>query len=179
MEFQGFSFSVLSLSASAFFGTFWALFFNFFNYFLWLRITDEGSIPEMRIWSILLIKSDLKWCIHLKLHSHQTADQPPTNADQFLWLGRVWSGKNYPLWLKSVSIPDQRPLYPRCIPDAPTLKSRSSRPTPVLPADQSPLCTTNLRPIPDTTTLTTLNIGPTPDLISIPGKWIIQSSVRA
>ena len=24
-----------------------------------------GSIPEMRIWSILLIKSDLKWCIHL------------------------------------------------------------------------------------------------------------------
>ena len=28
-------------------------------YFLvWLRITDEGSVPEMRIWSILLIKSD-------------------------------------------------------------------------------------------------------------------------
>ena len=23
------------------------------------------SVPEMRIWSILLIKSDLKWCIHL------------------------------------------------------------------------------------------------------------------
>ena len=35
-----------------------------FNYFVWLRITDEGSIPKMRIWSILLIKSDLKWCIH-------------------------------------------------------------------------------------------------------------------
>ena len=33
--------------------------------FVWLRITDEGSLPEMRIWSILLIKSDLKWCIHL------------------------------------------------------------------------------------------------------------------
>ena len=30
-----------------------------------LRITDEGSVPEMRIWSILLIKSVLKWCIHL------------------------------------------------------------------------------------------------------------------
>ena len=30
-----------------------------------LRITDEGSVPEMRIWSILLIKSDLKWCTHL------------------------------------------------------------------------------------------------------------------
>ena len=23
---------------------------------IWLRITDEGSVPEMRIWSILLIK---------------------------------------------------------------------------------------------------------------------------
>ena len=31
----------------------------------WLRITDEGSLPEMRIWSILLIISDLKWCIYL------------------------------------------------------------------------------------------------------------------
>ena len=44
---------------------FWAYIFNFLNYFLWLRITDEGSVPEMRILSILLIKSDLKWCIHL------------------------------------------------------------------------------------------------------------------
>ena len=26
----------------------------------WLRITDHGSVPEMRIWSILLIKSDLR-----------------------------------------------------------------------------------------------------------------------
>ena len=39
--------------------------FNFWNYSVWLRITDEGSVPEMRIWSILLIKSDLKWCTHL------------------------------------------------------------------------------------------------------------------
>ena len=28
-------------------------------------MTNEGSVPEMDIWSILLIKSDLKWCIHL------------------------------------------------------------------------------------------------------------------
>ena len=35
------------------------------NHFVWRRITDEGSLPEMRIWSILLIKSELKWCIHL------------------------------------------------------------------------------------------------------------------
>ena len=34
--------------------------------FNWLvRITDEGSVPEIRVWSILLKKSDLKWCIHL------------------------------------------------------------------------------------------------------------------
>ena len=46
-----------------------ALFGHYFSTFfiqhVWLRITEEGSVPEMRIWSILLIKSDLKWCIHL------------------------------------------------------------------------------------------------------------------
>ena len=49
------------------FGDIWASLFNlnFLNYFVWLRITDEGSVPELRIWSILLIKSDIKWCIHL------------------------------------------------------------------------------------------------------------------
>ena len=39
--------------------------FQRLNYFVWLRITDKGLLPEIRIWSILLIKSDLKWCIHL------------------------------------------------------------------------------------------------------------------
>ena len=34
--------------------------FNFWNNFVWLRINDEGSLPEMRIWSILLIKSVFK-----------------------------------------------------------------------------------------------------------------------
>ena len=101
-------------------------------------------------------------------YSHQTADQPRPMSTNFYGLVGYDRVKNNPLWMKSVSIPDQHPLYPRCIPDAPTLKSRSSRPTPVHPADQSPLCTTNPRPIPDTTTLTTLNIGPTPDLISTP-----------
>ena len=33
--------------------------FNFSNYFVWPRNTDEFSVPEMRIWSILLIESDL------------------------------------------------------------------------------------------------------------------------
>ena len=53
-----------SLLASASYCTFVTSLFNFFNYFVWLRITDEGSVPEMCIWSILLMKSDLKWCIH-------------------------------------------------------------------------------------------------------------------
>ena len=113
------------------------------------------------------------------IHTRQpTNPRPmPTNFYGLVGYDRV---KNYPLWLKSVSIPDQRPLYPRWIPDAPTLKSRSSRPTTVLPTDKSPFWTTNPRPIPDTTTLTTLNIGPTPDLISTPGlKLIIQANVRA
>ena len=30
------------------------------HYNLWLRITGEGSVPEMRIWSMSLILSDLK-----------------------------------------------------------------------------------------------------------------------
>ena len=38
--------------------------FQLLNYFVWRRITDEGSASDMRIWSILLIKTDLKWCIH-------------------------------------------------------------------------------------------------------------------
>ena len=27
--------------------------FQILSYFVWPRITDEGSVPEMRIWSIL------------------------------------------------------------------------------------------------------------------------------
>ena len=34
--------------------------FQLFKLTLWLRITDEGSVPEMRIWSMSLILSDLK-----------------------------------------------------------------------------------------------------------------------
>ena len=32
---------------------FWGITFQLWNYFIWLRITDEDSVPEMRIWSIL------------------------------------------------------------------------------------------------------------------------------
>ena len=42
-----------SHSLCIFISAFITYFFYLFNYFLWLRITDEGSIPEIRIWSIL------------------------------------------------------------------------------------------------------------------------------
>ena len=129
----------------------------------------SGEHPVIQIKGILLFMSNLfqcKWYYNYAfsyIHTRQ-----PTN--QLLWPGRV---KNYPLWLKSVSIPDQPLLYPWCthaqIPLFPTY--------PVLPAAQSQLCTTNPRPIPD---VTTLNIGPTPDLISTLGlKWIIQANVMS
>ena len=35
-----------------------------FNLIVSLRITDEGSVPEMCIWSIMVFKSDLKCCIY-------------------------------------------------------------------------------------------------------------------
>ena len=50
------NFQTESLLASACFGTSLS---NFLNFFVWVRITAEGSVPEIRIWSILLIKSDL------------------------------------------------------------------------------------------------------------------------
>ena len=31
---------------------------NFLNFIVWLKVTDEGSVPELRIWFMLLIKSD-------------------------------------------------------------------------------------------------------------------------
>ena len=50
----------------SFFWHFWDITFQLLKLPpFWLWITDEGSVPEMRIWSILLIQSDLKWCIHL------------------------------------------------------------------------------------------------------------------
>ena len=43
------------------FSLFWhflVITFQLFILHVWLRITDEGSVPEMRIWSISLIYSD-------------------------------------------------------------------------------------------------------------------------
>ena len=43
------------------FSLFWhflGITFQLFILHVWLRINDEGSVPEMRIWSISLIYSD-------------------------------------------------------------------------------------------------------------------------
>ena len=55
--------------ASASFWHFLAIIFTLRNHLIWLRMTDDPGIwlPEMRIWSILLIWSNLKWCIHLSI----------------------------------------------------------------------------------------------------------------
>ena len=49
-----------SLLASVCFGTLMISLFNFFSYFVCLRTTDDDSVLEMRIWSILL--SLLSYC---------------------------------------------------------------------------------------------------------------------
>ena len=48
-----------------FFFALWGITSQLWNYFVWLRITIEDSVPEMRIWYMLLIKSDLNCCIDL------------------------------------------------------------------------------------------------------------------
>ena len=41
--------------------------FQPFKLLVWPRIIDKGSLPDMRIWSILLhvLRSDLKWWTHI------------------------------------------------------------------------------------------------------------------
>ena len=67
-----------------------------------------------------------------KLHSHQTANQPPTNAVQFLWLGLVWSGKKLPALIEERIYPRSTPavsaLYPWCIHAQISLFPNYSRP---------------------------------------------------
>ena len=126
-------------------------------------IADPSIFPERERAGVGRVSGVNGPLSYINIHTRRPTN-PRSFPTNFYGLVGYDREKNYPLLLKSVPIPDQPPLYPRCIPDAPTLKSRSSRPTPVLPADQSPLCTTNPRHIPDVTTLTTLNIGPTPDL---------------
>ena len=87
------------------------LFTFYILHFVWLKITDEGLVPEMRIWSILLIKSDIKWCIHLsrsfflyfnyfgECHCWWTWESPRAHVAKFygrLRLSRsVWEHQNF------------------------------------------------------------------------------------
>ena len=85
--------------------------FYFWNHFIWRRITDEGLLPEMRIWSILLIISDLKWCLHLsrsllifqllgECHCWWTSESPRAHVGKFYGRLRlirsVWEHQNFP-----------------------------------------------------------------------------------
>ena len=91
----------------------------------WHQTADQPTTNQQTRNPVLLSKQVILSYIHTR---QPTNPRPmPTNFYGLVGYDRV---KNYPLWLKSVSIPDPHPLYPRFIPDAPTLKSRSSRPTP-------------------------------------------------
>ena len=75
--------------------------FVLLNYIFWLRITDEGPLPEMRIWSILLFKSDLKYCIHLSRSLFFNSWSGPSIGQ-----GQTWESPedfSYPHFIKSQS----------------------------------------------------------------------------
>ena len=74
---------------------------QFLNYLVLHRITGEGLLPEMRIWSILLIQSYFKWCIHLsrslffifqllcECHCRWTRESPKAHVARFYDLLRL------------------------------------------------------------------------------------------
>ena len=63
---------------------------NVWNHFVWLRITDEGSLTEMRILSILLIKSVWKCCIRLFSFSH-SADNGFLGFSPWVQRRKIWN----------------------------------------------------------------------------------------
>ena len=101
--------------------------------------------PEMLYLYQTRVSHDSSRIYQLKLHSHQTPDQPPLIPDQFLWLGRVWSGKKLPALIEERIYPRSTPavsaLYPWCthaqIPLFPTYTRPSGWPIPAL-YDQPP-----------------------------------------
>ena len=57
--------SPVNVSLTINYDTYLGITFLLLNYSVWERITDEVSVPDIHILSILLIKSEFKWCIHL------------------------------------------------------------------------------------------------------------------
>ena len=80
-----------SLLASASFGTFVTSLFNFLSYFVWLRITDEGSVHEMRIWSILLMKSDLNG-VYILISFYISTTSLTADGPESPWWARASEG---------------------------------------------------------------------------------------
>ena len=62
------------------FGIIYASRFNFLPSFVLLRIIDKGSILEMRIWSLLFIQSELRFCIHLIRGTNVLISQNESNV---------------------------------------------------------------------------------------------------
>ena len=94
--------------------------FQHLNYCILLRIAYEGSVPQMRVWSTLIIKSDLKWCIHLRrclffifhllgeCHCWLTRESPRAHVAEFygllpLILSVLREYQNFP-WFKLIEI---------------------------------------------------------------------------
>ena len=80
---------IISLLALACFWHFLGITFQLLNYmyFFGLGSLTRGSVPEMRIWYILLIKSDWKWCIHLSRSLFLYSCKRGVSSDfVFLWI---------------------------------------------------------------------------------------------
>ena len=87
------------------------IFFILLNHIDWLRITDEGSVLEMCKLSILLIKSNSKWCIHLHRSRFLnfnflvsvTAGGPESPRGHMNQSFHVVNSLNLPVWIQLVS----------------------------------------------------------------------------
>ena len=159
-------------------------FYIWYVVFFFSTISCARLFFACRFFSFLLSRENhllIYFLVKSYIHTRQPTNprQMPTN---FYGLVGYDGVKNYSLLLKSVYIPDQQPLYPRCIPDAPTLKSRSSRPTPSFRL-------TNSRSSRPTPTYSWYNYAHYAQyrtnprsvcLVSITGlKWIIKANVMS
>ena len=71
---------------------------RFSFYISYMNVLVKHLVPEMRIWSTLLIKSDLKLCIHLSrsllhLNEHLIAKRKRRRSDPVLWQNPLYQQK--------------------------------------------------------------------------------------
>ena len=64
---------IFTLRVATYLPRYFCFCFQLLNYFVWLWITIEGSLPETRIWSIMLLISGFQWYIHqVKVSFHNS-----------------------------------------------------------------------------------------------------------